>query len=304
MISLTKIEPPLLFPRPAVLLEGDEEAIPGISRRWDQPDIRINPRYWAKFYLEGITLHRRSFALAGRADRILDLGCGGGWFSIALARKRDDVQIDAIDSDGRLLDWGRLYLDRLRAEGKNPGKIRFRETDVDEFPWEDHEEEFDLVHAGFILSRTKDPIEALDGIYKVLKPGGWFIYHDCTEPPSRNLNRLARFQHALVGIYNKSSDPWAWRRSWKRRYLFDMVRSKARHSEPKEDEVVRRLEELFAMRYHTRRRALLDMALKSKPKGTFARQAFFIPAVKFVDDMLCYTDQLVGATRYILGQKR
>jgi SAM-dependent methyltransferase len=303
MISLTKIEPPLLFPRPAVLIDG-EDTIPGLSRRYDQPDIKINPRYWAKFYLEGLTLHRRSFALASRADRILDLGCGGGWFSIALAKKRSDILVDAVDTDGRLLDWGRLYMDRLNVEGRNPGKVRFSETDVDEFPWDEYEEEFDLVHAGYILSRAKNPIEALDGIYKVLKPGGWLIYHDCTEPPSRNLNRLARFQHALVGSYNKSSDPWSWRRRWKRKYLFDTVRAKARHAEPKECDVVRRLEELFAMRYHVRRRALLDMALKSKPKSTFGRQAFYIPILKFVDDMLCFTGQLVGATRYVLGQKR
>ena len=278
--------------------------MPGMSRRWDQPDPKINPRYWAKFYLEGLSLHRRSFALAGRADRILDLGCGGGWFSIALAKRRRDVFADAIDTDGRLLDWGRLYMDRLNMKGSDLGKVRFSETDVDEFPWDEHEEEYDLVHAGYILSRCKNPIAALDGIYKVLKPGGWLIYHDCTEPPSRNLNRLARFQHALVGSYNKSSDPWSWRRRWKRKYLFDMVRSKARHAEPKESEVVRRLEELFAMRYHVRRRALLDMALRSKPKRTFSRQAFFLPMVKFADDMLCFTGQLVGATRYVLGQKR
>ena len=58
------------------------------------------------------------------------------------------------------------------------------------------------------------------------------------------------------------------------------------------------------MRYHTRRRALLDLALKSKPMATFSRQAMFVPMVKLVDDILCYTDQLVGATRYVLGQKR
>lgn len=303
MISLTKVEPPILFPRPAVLMDGGD-AIPGMSRHWDQPDIKRNPNYWLKLYLEGLTLHRRSFALAARADRILDLGCGGGWFSIHLARKRNDLLIDAVDTDGRLLDWGRLYVDRLNTKGENLGKIRFCETNVDEFPWEKYEEEFDLVHAGFILSRTKNPVEALDGIYKVLKPGGWLIYHDCTDPPSRNLNRLARFQHALVGLYNRSSDPWSWRRRWERRYLFDPVRSKARRAEPREAEVVRRLEELFAMRYHTRRRALLDLALKSKPMATFSRQAMFVPMVKLVDDILCYTDQLVGATRYVLGQKR
>lgn len=303
MIPVSKIEPTILFPRPAVI-SAEEEPVPGLANRWDQPDIKKNPRFWMKFYLEGLSLHRRSFALAARADRVLDLGCGGGWFSIALAQKRADVLIDAVDNDGRLLDWGRYYTDRLNSTGKNLGRIRFCQTDIDEFPWDKYEEEFDLVHAGFILSRCKDPVAALDGIYKTLKPGGWLIYHDSTDPPSRNLNRLARFQHAFMRYINRSSDPWDWRRTWERKYLYDTVRAKARKVDPEESEVVRRLEELFAMRYHVRRRAILDIALNSRPQRTLARQTLFLPLAKLTDDILCYTDQLVGATRYVLGQKR
>lgn len=303
MISLTKVEPRLLNPRPTVLLDSSAP-LPGHGRGWDQPDIKKNPKFWVKFYLEGLTLHRRSLALAHRADRVLDLGCGGGWFSIALANKRADVQVDAIDTDGRLLDWGRYYMDRQIAEGKPVGKIRFSETDVDDFPWGDHEEEFDLVHAGFILSRTKKPIEALSGIYKCLKPGGWLIYHDCTDPPSRNLNRLARMQHSLVNWKDASSDPWSWRRKWERRYMFDKVRAKARRGEPEEKEVVRRLEELFAMRFHERRRAYLDIYLATIKQKNRVRKSLMVPAVKLMDDILCRTDMLVGATRYVLGQKR
>lgn len=303
MISLSKTEPSILFPRPAVLTEGGDP-MPGLGRSWDQPDIRRNPRLWFKLYLEGLTLHRRSLALAGRADRVLDLGCGGGWFSIALAQKRNDILVDAVDKDGRLLDWGRYYVDRLQNEGKNLGRIRFCQTDVDEFPWERYEEEFDLVHAGFILSRCKDPLEALTGIYRCLKPGGWLIYHDATDPPARNLNRLARFQHALTGWYDKTSDPWAWRRKWEMKYRYDTVRALARSGEPEETDVIRRLEELFAMRYQTRRRALLDMALKSGPKLTATREVLYLPLTKLADDLLCFTDLLVGGTRYVLGQKR
>jgi SAM-dependent methyltransferase len=303
MISLTMLEPPILNPRPTVV--ADEEARKlGIGHEWDQPDIRRNPKLWLKLYIEGLTLHRRSFALAARADRILDLGCAGGWFSIELARKRSDIQVDAIDTDGRLLDWGRYYLERLSAVGKAVGKVRFSETDVDEFPWDEHEEEYDLIHAGFILSRTKKPVEALGGIYRALKPGGWLIYHDATDPPSRNLNRLARLQHALSNWSNISSDPWSWRRAWERRYRFDRVRAKARAGEPTEKDVVRRLEELFAMRFHERRRAILDLYLASFSKKNETRRSMMIPLVKLCDDVLCRTDLLVGATRYVLGQKR
>ena len=300
MISLTKLEPPILNPRPTVLNEGLGQS----GRMWDQPDIRRNPKLWLKLYLEGLTLHRRSLALAARADNILDLGCGSGWFSIELAQKRADVNIHAVDTDGRLLDWGRYYVERLNNEGKKLGPIHFAQTDVDEFPWEDHEEEFDLVHAGFILSRLKNPAEALTGIYKSLKPGGWLIYHDCTDPPSRNLNRFARFQHSLEKWKDISSDPWSWRRKWERRYRLDKVRAKSRSDEPTEKEMVRRIEELFAMRFHERRRAFLDMYLSTFTKSNKNRRSLLIPLVKFVDDAMVRTDMLVGATRYVLGQKR
>lgn len=299
MISLTKVEPVILNPRPTVLTNDASH-----GRKWDQPDIKTNPRLWLKLYLEGLTLHRRSLALAYRADRVLDLGCGGGWFSIALAAKRSDVRIDAIDIDGRLLDWGRYYLESKQARGESWGRIQFSETDVDEFPWHKYEEEFDLVHAGFILSRAKKPLEALSGIYKVLKPGGWLIYHDCTDPPSRNLNRLARMQHFWESWKDVSSDPWSWRRAWERKYRLDRVRSKARGDNPTEQEVLRRLEELFAMRFHERRRAFLDIYLATITKSNQSRKLPWIPAVKFADDALCWSDQLVGAVRYVLGQKR
>lgn len=223
---------------------------------------------------------------------------------MALAANRSDVTIDAVDVDGRLLDWGRYYAEARRAEGQALGRVRFSETDVDEFPWEEHEEEFDLVHAGFILSRTKKPLEALGGIYRSLKPGGWLIYHDCMDPPSRNLNRLARLQHTFEKWKNETSDPWSWRRVWERRYRLDKVRAKARSSEPTEQEVLRRLEELFAMRFHDRRRAVLDLYLSTFTASNQARKSLWLPAVKLADDALCWTGLLVGGVRYVLGQKR
>jgi SAM-dependent methyltransferase len=301
MISLTKIEPRILFPRPNFAI--DEHTPETFEYKWDRPDIKRNPKFWLKLYLEGLTLHRRSFALAARADNVLDLGCGSGWFSIALAQRRSGVSIDAVDKDGRLLDWGRYYMDRLKAEGNGVGKVRFSEADIDEFPWQDYEEKFDLVHAGFILSRLNNPSEALNGIYKSLKPGGWLIYHDATDPPSRNLNRLARMQHYMDHWKDASSDPWAWRRVWERRYRYDVVRAKARTSEPEEKEVIRRLEELFAMRFHDRRRPTLDLFL-SVYKADSTKWALLLPLFKFCDDFCCWSNLLVGGTRYVLGQKR
>ena len=68
MISLSSIEPAMLNPRPN-LLAGHESVILRPNRPWDQPDIKINPKFWLKLYLEGLTLHSRSFSYTAEAFR-------------------------------------------------------------------------------------------------------------------------------------------------------------------------------------------------------------------------------------------
>lgn len=300
MLSLTRIEPTVLFPRPRLVGEAFQV---GHGRWFDQPDFRRNPRLWLKLFIEGVTLHQRSLALGKRSERILDLGCGGGWYSLAVARANPSASIIAIDNDQRLTDWGRFHHQKLTAQGKNLAEVDFRTEDLEQFPWSDHQQEFDLVHASFILSRCKDPGEVLQGIYNVLKPGGWLIYHDATKPPSGNLDRLSQWHHFCVQLKDRSSDPWGWRRLWKRRYTFDTVRIMARTGEPDENHVVARLEELFAIRFQDRRRAFLDvyLSLNSKSRKTMLT---FLPLAKFADDLLVRLGILQGGCRYILAQKR
>lgn len=302
MLALPKIEPPILFPRPALVDNDGTGAGPWLQLT-DHPDISRNPRLWLKLYLEGLTLHRRSLALARRSERVLDLGCGGGWFALAVAKGNPKVSIDAIDVDGRLLDWGRYYYERLQNQGGRLGKIGFNQTKAEEFPWDSHEEQFDLVHAGFVLSRCDEPGEVLQGIYRALKPGGWLIYHDATEPPEGNLDSFARWHHNLVKWRDPASDPWNWRRLWRQRYLFDTVRTFARHSEPDESHVLGRLEELFAIRFQERRRSFLDLYLRSGRHKPY-RHALLLPLAKLADDACTRFGVVQGACRYVLAQKR
>lgn len=300
MIRLTRIEPTILFPRPKVVDEGYGAS----HNRWfDQPDFRRNPRLWLKLFIEGLTLHRRSLALGKRCERVLDLGAGGGWFSIAVARSSPNAKIEAVDTDERLLDWGRFHYEKLGSQGHRLGELSFRECDVQDYPWDEVEQELDLVNASFILSRCKEPGEVLQGIYKALKPGGWLIYHDATKPPAGNLDSLANWQHQFTKLKDRSSDPWSWRRAWYRRYAFDPVRIMARSGEPDESHVVARLEELFAIRFQDRRRAFLDLYLGATKKKK-SQQLMALPFAKFTDDLLTRLGIMQGACRYILAQKR
>lgn len=302
MLALPKIEPTILFPRPTRVDEDGSVDAPWL-RLTDIPDIRRNPRLWLKLYLEGLALHRRSLSLARRADRVLDLGCGGGWFALAAARGNSRLEVEAVDTDGRLLDWGRYYQERLRNEGQKLGAITFREVDVVDLPWDEMEEQFDVVHAGFILSRCSDPGKVLEGVYKALKPGGWLIYHDATEAPAGNLDQLAKAHHWTARWRDPVSDPWSWRRLWEQRYLFDTVRTFARHKDPDEAHVLGRIEELFAIQFQERRRSILDLYLRMGRKKPY-RHLLTLPLAKLGDDLAIRFGLMQGACRYVLAQKR
>lgn len=95
-----------------------------------------------------------------RFDRILDVGCGDGYFTILLkeACKANDVYGIEISEKGVKL-------------AKEKG-IKCYHLDVDEenFPFEDNY--FDAVTALELIEHLFDPDHFLDEVYRVLKPGG------------------------------------------------------------------------------------------------------------------------------------
>lgn len=302
MQAIPKIEAGLLFPRATVVDKTGVGTGPWLGLT-DQPDLRLNPKLWFKLFVEGLTLHSKSFALAKKSERILDLGCGGGWFAIEAARGQVATQVVAVDIDASQIGWAKGYYSHLEDKGVKMGRISFLELDIANFPWQENEQGFDLVYAGFILSRVSEPDQVLERIYKALRPGGWLIYYDATEPPAKNLDVLARAQHRLTSWRDPASDPWAWRRFWLQRYRYDIVRTLARSKEPSEGDVMSRLEELFAVHHQERRRSFLDMYLSRGGAHTFLRAAL-IPTFKFADDLITRIGLLDGACRYVLAQKR
>lgn len=302
MQVVPQLEPEILFPRPTVS-DSSGSSFDTWLERTDQPDVLVNPKLWRKLFYEGLTLHARSLGCIRRAGRILDLGCGGGWFAIAAARFQPQATVEAIDRDAGLIAWGRAYATQHAKQGKKMGEVSFVAAEIETYPWHLHEEEFDLVHAGFILSRVRDPGAVLQGIYGALRPGGWLIYHDAMEAPVHNLERLARLQHFFAKWTDMTSDLWNWRRRWCQRYTWDVVRTLARREEPTEAHVFGRLEELFALRYQERRRAFIDSYL-GKSGGKFPKNLLVSPALKILDDVLVRTGVLEGACRYALAQKR
>jgi protein-L-isoaspartate O-methyltransferase len=97
--------------------------------------------------------------------RVLEAGCGVGAQSIILARNSPDAEITSIDISADSIGRAR---ERAVREGCN--NISFRTGDVFHLPFAPGA--FDHVFVCFLLEHLSDPVGALRGLLRVLRPGG------------------------------------------------------------------------------------------------------------------------------------
>jgi SAM-dependent methyltransferase len=122
-------------------------------------------------------LLRRSAPSAG--EHVLDVGCGFGTTTIALAR--------AVGDDGRVMgaDISAPLLERARARAAEAGvtNVIWREADVQDAPLP--AAHFDLVVSRFAVMFFDDPVGAFRNLLAATKPGGRLGFV-CWQPVERN----------------------------------------------------------------------------------------------------------------------
>jgi SAM-dependent methyltransferase len=116
---------------------------------------------------------RELFARVGVATdaRCLDLGCGGGDVTIALARLAPDGRVLGTD-----LDESKLEIARDEASAAGVTNVEYRVADVME-PARDPER-FDLIYVRFLLTHLTDPVAALANVARRLAPDGVLVVED------------------------------------------------------------------------------------------------------------------------------
>ena len=101
----------------------------------------------------------------------LDMGCGSGDITFELARR--------VGANGKVvgadIDNTKLDLAREEAAQLDLSNVEFRTMDIRH---QSDANEFDFVHARFLLTHLSDPIDAVEMFHHQLKPGGWCLLQD------------------------------------------------------------------------------------------------------------------------------
>ena len=160
---------------PAELAKFSELA----HRWWDtesefRPLHQINPLRLA--WIDDIV------PLAGK--RVLDIGCGGGILTDAMARKGAEVL--GIDLAGKALKVAQLHALEAQTHG-----VRYREVSAETLAAE-QPESFDVVTCMEMLEHVPDPSSVVRACATLVKPGGHVFFS--------TINRNAKaFVFAIVG---------------------------------------------------------------------------------------------------------
>ncbi len=104
-------------------------------------------------------------ASRGAYRSILDVGCGSGLYSLALACALPDARIVGIDRSR-----GMLRIAQRQAARNSLGNCTFQQGDALELPFSSHA--FDAVVAAGLLAALNDPSRAISEMVRVLRPAG------------------------------------------------------------------------------------------------------------------------------------
>ena len=133
-------------------------------------------------------------------SRILDAGCGSGWYAEQLLAR--GAIVDAVDSSPAMVEYARERFKRLPSPGKD--NISVQVADLDRpFPFESGI--FNGIVSPLVLHYIADWRPALREMHRVLSPGGWLLFS--THHPSAD---AARFSTANYFATERVTDHWDW----------------------------------------------------------------------------------------------
>jgi 2-polyprenyl-6-hydroxyphenyl methylase/3-demethylubiquinone-9 3-methyltransferase len=121
-------------------------------------------------------------------QKVLDVGCGGGVLSEALAAIGADVT--GLDLADKSLQTAKLHLLESSLE------VDYQQQDIASFS-DTHSEEFDVVCCLEMLEHVPDPKAIIAACLKALKPGGWLFLSTLNRTPKAMMLGIFAAEHVL-----------------------------------------------------------------------------------------------------------
>lgn len=156
-----------------------------LAHRWWDPESEFRPLHqinplrleWIQSYLP----------LAGR--RVLDVGCGGGILSDAMARK--GAQVLGIDLATKALRVAQLHA----LEARTPN-VQYREISAEALA-DSEPASFDAVTCMEMLEHVPDPASVVRACSHLVKPGGWVFISTINRNPKSFLFAIVGAEYVL-----------------------------------------------------------------------------------------------------------
>jgi tRNA (cmo5U34)-methyltransferase len=153
----------------------------------------------AKVSLELIT--EASKRIVPNAENLLDIGCGGGNYSLMMLTKIPDLNCTLVDLSKPMLDKA---FERVSQHTKN--NVTILQGDIREV--ELNENHYDIILAGAVLHHLRDDNDwekTFEKLIKLLKPGGCLMISDLITQDTELLNEYTweRYGDYLEGLNGK-----------------------------------------------------------------------------------------------------
>lgn len=152
----------------------------------------------AKISLELIT--EASKRIVPNAENLLDIGCGGGNYSLMMLSKIPDLNCTLVDLSKPMLDKA-----FERVSKKTNRKVEILQGDIRDIQLP--ENHFDIILAGAVLHHLRDDFDwetTFEKLFKLLKPDGCLMISDLITQDTELLNdyiweRYGDYLEALSG---------------------------------------------------------------------------------------------------------
>jgi 2-polyprenyl-6-hydroxyphenyl methylase/3-demethylubiquinone-9 3-methyltransferase len=156
-----------------------------LAHRWWDPESEFRPLH----QINPLRLDWIDQRASLRGKSVLDVGCGGGILSDAMARRGADVL--GIDLSSKALRVASLH-----ALEANTPSVQYREVSAEALAAESPSV-FDVVTCMEMLEHVPDPLSVVSACAALVKPGGWLFFSTINRNPKSFLFAIVGAEYVL-----------------------------------------------------------------------------------------------------------